>query len=162
MKYIKGTGLWDEDHVNDFDANKYMSARSTMRWYYGMERHQTRKSMNARRATQSYNNNNGLHHSGRGAFERELERRDIAVDKYPLTTTTGAARVAEMVLLRRSELEKQSAAAMEKQRAELRRDAPSGWYDEADGPLNPRFLASMQSNYTKNITELPEEPIRHS
>ncbi|KPA76865.1 putative mitochondrial hypothetical protein [Leptomonas pyrrhocoris] len=159
MKYKKGTGLWDEDHVNDFNANKYMSARSTMRWYYGMERLQTRNTLNARRSTQSHNNNKGLHHSGRGAFERELERRDIPVDKYPLTTTTGAARVAEMVLLRRAELEKQAKVAMEKQRSELRRDAPSEWYDETDGPLNPRFLVSMQSNYTKTITELPNEPI---
>lgn len=159
MKYKKGTGLWDEDHVNDFNANKYMSARSTMRWYYGMERLQTRNTINARRATQSYNNNRGLHHSGRGAFEREMERRGIPVEKYPLTTTAGAARVAEMVLLRRAELEKQSAEAMERQRSELRRDAPSEWYDETDGPLNPRFLASMQSNYTKAITELPNTPL---
>lgn len=159
MKYVKGTGLWDEDHVNDFDASRYLSARSTMRWYYGMERLQTRKTMNARRATQSYNNNNGLHHSGRGAFERELERRGIQVDKYPLTTTTGATRVAEMVVLLRRELEAQAATAMAAQRQAQRRDAPSEWYDEADGPLNPRFLASMQHNYTAVITDLPNDPI---
>ncbi|KAG5493429.1 hypothetical protein JIQ42_01795 [Leishmania sp. Namibia] len=159
MKYKRGTGLWDEDHVNDFNADKYLSARSTMRWYYGMERLQTRNSINARRATQSYNNNMGVHHSGHGAFERELERRGIQVEKYPLTTTTGAARVAEMVLLRRQDLEAQAKTAMESQRKARRRDAPSGWYDEADGPLNPRFLASMQSNYTQVITELPSTPI---
>ncbi|KAG5469268.1 hypothetical protein LSCM1_02483 [Leishmania martiniquensis] len=159
MKYKKGTGLWDEDHVNDFDANKYLSARSTMRWYYGMERLQTRNTINARRATQSYNNNMGLHHSGRGPFERELERRGIQVEKYPLTTTTGAVRVAEMVLLRRRELEAQAKIEMEAQRQARRRDAPSGWYNETDGPLNPRFLASMQSNYTQVITELPRTPI---
>lgn len=159
MKYKRGTGLWDEDHVNDFDANKYLSARSMMRWYYGMERLQTRNSINARRATQSYNNNMGLHHSGRGAFERELERRGIQVDKYPLTTTTGAARVAEMVLLRRQKLEAQAKKAMESQRQARRRDAPSEWYDETEGPLNLRFLASMQSNYTQVITKLPSSPV---
>ncbi|KAG5494970.1 hypothetical protein JKF63_02022 [Porcisia hertigi] len=159
MKYKKGTGLWDEDHVNDFDANKYLSARSTMRWYYGMERLQTRNTINARRATQSHNNNMGLHHSGRGAFERELERRGIPVEKYPLTTTAGATRVAEIVLLRRQELETQAKTAMESQRQERRRDAPSEWYDETHGPLNPRFLVSMQSNYTKVITDLPSTPI---
>lgn len=159
MKYKKGTGLWDEDHVNDFDANVYMSARSTMRWYYGMERLQSRNNLNARRSTQSYNNNNGLHHSGRGAFEREAERRGIQVDKYPLTTTTGASRVAELVLLRRRKLEEQAAELMQQQRAKMRMAEPSAWYSEDKGPLNPNFLRSMQCNYDKSMTELPETPL---
>ncbi|CCW66119.1 unnamed protein product [Phytomonas sp. Hart1] len=159
MKYIKGTGLYDEDHVNDFNANPYMSARTTMRWYYQMERHQTRSNLNARQATQSYNNNMGLHHSGRGAFEREAERRGIKVEKYSLTTTTGSARVAEMVLLRREKLEGQSSKFMESKRAELRRSSPSGWYDESKGPLNPNFLKSIQMNYDVNILDLPNTPL---
>lgn len=162
MKYKRGTGLWDEDHVNDFQSEKYMSARSTMRWYYGMERLQTRNTINARRGTQSHNNNNGLHHSGQSAFERELERRGVAVQKYPLTTTTGASRVAEMVLLRRAALEKQSAELMDEQRKKLRRPSPSAWYDETAGPLNPNFLMAIQKNYDTTISELPSEPLRHT
>ncbi|CCW63033.1 unnamed protein product [Phytomonas sp. EM1] len=162
MKYIRGTGLYDEDHVNDYDANPYMSARTTMRWYYHMERLQTRNNLKARQATQSYNNNMGLHHSGRGAFEREAERRGIKVEKYPLTTTTGTRRVAEMVLLRRQKLEEHSAKLMEKQRAELRRPSPSEWYDESKGPLNPNFLKRMQVNYDVNIVDLPNAPLVRS
>nr|CCC90718.1 conserved hypothetical protein [Trypanosoma congolense IL3000] len=161
MKYKKGTGLWDEDHVNDYKTNRYLSARATMRWYYEMERHQTRNSLNARRATQSYNNNNGLHHSGRGAFERELERRGIQVEKYPLTTTTGVSRVAELVLLRRLELEKRAEGALAKQRDELRakHPTPTAWYDESHGPLNPLFLRVMQPHYEVDITNLPDTPL---
>ncbi|RNF20913.1 uncharacterized protein Tco025E_03618 [Trypanosoma conorhini] len=159
MKYKKGTGLWDEDHVNDYKANRYLSARATMRWYYDMERLQTRNSLNARRGTQSHNNNVGLHHSGRGAFEREVERRGLQVEKYALTTTTGAMRVAELTLLRRLELEKRAEAAMAEQRAALRRPAPSAWYDEAMGPLNPEFLRRMQPHYEVDITTLPESPL---
>lgn len=161
MKYKKGTGLYDEDHVNDFNASPYMSARTTMRWYYHMERLQTRNTIVARRGTQSQNNNMGLHHSGQDAFEREAERRGLPVKKYNLTTTTGAARVSEMVLLRRAKLEEESAKLMEEQRGKLRQEAPSSWYDEKLGPLNPNFLGSMQANYTKNITKLPNTPIIH-
>ncbi|KAH9584054.1 hypothetical protein LSM04_004191 [Trypanosoma melophagium] len=161
MKYKKGTGLWDEDHVNDYKTNRYLTARATMRWYYEMERHQTRNSLNARRGTQSHNNNNGLHHSGRGAFEREAERIGVQVEKYPLTTTTGATRVAEMVLLRRMELEKKAEAAMQAKRAELQEkyQTPTAWYDERKGPLNPAFLRCMQSHYTVDITTLPDTPL---
>lgn len=159
MKYKKGTGKWDEDHVNDFNASKYMSARSTMRWYYGMERLQTRNNVNARRSTQSYHNNTGLHHSGRGAFEREVERRGLPVDKYPLTTTTGAKRVAEMVLLRRKALEEKAAVLMQEKLESLRRDEPSEWFDEREGPLNPRFVERMQGHYAVPLTPLPDTPI---
>ncbi|RNF10468.1 hypothetical protein TraAM80_01514 [Trypanosoma rangeli] len=159
MKYKKGTGLWDEDHVNDYKANRYLSARAAMRWYYDMERLQTRNSLNARRSTQSHNNNMGLHHSGRGAFEREVERRGLQVEKYALTTTTGAMRVAELTLLRRLELEKRAEAAMAKQRATLRQPAPSAWYDETLGPLNPEFLRRMQPHYEVDIITLPEFPL---
>lgn len=159
MKYKRGTGKWDEDHVNDFNASKYMSARSMMRWYYGMERLQTRNNLNARRDTQSHNNNMGLHHSGYGPFEREVERRGLPVFKYPLTTTTGASRVAELVLLRRAALEKKAAALLKEQLSQCRRDAPSDWFDETEGPLNPRFVECMQSHYTVLLTPLPENPV---
>ncbi|AAZ11523.1 uncharacterized protein TEOVI_000338300 [Trypanosoma equiperdum] len=161
MKYKKGTGLWDEDHVNDYKTNRYLSARATMRWYQEMERHQTRNSLNARRATQSHNNNRGLHHTGRGAFERELERRGVQVEKYPLTTTTGAMRVAELVILRRMELEKRAEEALAEQRAELQKKnpTPSEWYDESKGPLNPNFLRSMRSHYEVDIANLPDTPL---
>ncbi|KAF8280156.1 putative LSU ribosomal protein, mitochondrial [Trypanosoma cruzi] len=159
MKYKKGTGLWDEDHVNDYKTNRYLSARATMRWYYEMERLQTRNSLNARRGTQSHNNNMGLHHSGRGAFEREVERHGLQVEKYALTTTTGATRVAELTLLRRLELEKKAEEAMAKQRAAVRQPAPSAWYDEALGPLNPEFLRLMQPHYEVEIKTLPEAPL---
>ncbi|KAG8348884.1 hypothetical protein ERJ75_001452300 [Trypanosoma vivax] len=161
MKYKRGTGLWDEDHVNDYKANRYLSARATMRWYYEMERLQTRKSLNARRATQSHNNNEGLHHSGQGAFERELERRGVQVKKYPLTTTTGATRAAEMVLLRRLELEKRAEEALAAQCESLKQEhpRPSAWYDETLGPLNPEFLRVMQPHYEVEITRLPDTPV---
>ncbi|KEG07510.1 hypothetical protein DQ04_09581020 [Trypanosoma grayi] len=159
MKYKKGTGLWDEDHVNDYKTNRYLSARATMRWYCEMERLMTRNNLNARRGTQSYNNNRGLHHSGRGAFEREAERRGVQVEKYALTTTTGAMRVAEMVVLRRMELEKKSAEAMAAQRDALRQPQPSAWYDETRGPLNPEFLRRMRSHYEVDITALPDAPL---
>lgn len=151
--------MYDEDHVNDYNASTYMSARSTMQWYYKMERLQSRSTLLARQATQSFHNNMGLHHSGSGGFERELERRGIQVKKYPLTSTTGAARVAELVLLRRAKLEEAAAKRMEEQRAQRRRAAPSEWYDESKGPLNPHFLRSMQCHYTKDIVSLPDTPV---
>ncbi|CAD2217864.1 hypothetical protein, conserved [Angomonas deanei] len=159
MKYIQGTGKWDEDHVNDFNAMPYLSARSTMMWYYSMERHQTRSNLRSRRSTQSSNNNQGLHHSGKGAFAREMERKGIQVDKYPLTTTTGARRVAEMVVLRRQKLEDMSADLMAKQRESVKLEKPSKWFDESKGPLNPRFVKAMQPHYKVNIQDLPETPI---
>lgn len=158
MKFKQGTGLWIEDHVNDFNANRYLSARSTLRWYYKMERQMVRRNLNSRRAMQSAHNNSGLHHSGQGAFERELKRQAIEPEKYPLTSTTGAKRVAELVLLRRMELEKKSKVAMDMQRTEKSRAEPSEWYDERLGPLNPHFLKSIQSNYSTNIVQLPDEP----
>eukprot|EP00796_Vickermania_ingenoplastis_P004153 gene4153-2995_t len=161
MQHRRGTGRWDEDHENDFNASTYMSARSTMRWYAGMERVQTRRNLNSRRGAQSRNNNNGLHHSGRGPFEREVERRGLPVDKYALTTTTGATRVAELVLLRRLALEEKAEKLLAERLASLRRAAPSSWMDEADGPLNPRFLERMQSHYATAITPLPELPEPH-
>lgn len=159
MKYKRGTGKWDEDHINDYDASSFMSSRSTMRWYYGMERLQTRNNLLHRRAAQSEANNNGLHHSGRGAFEREAERRGLQVDKYSLTTTTGASRVAELVLLRRAELEKKAAQMMEKVSKSIQREEPSEWFDETNGPLNPRFVERMQSHYRVPLTPLPESPV---
>lgn len=159
MKYKRATGKWDEDHTNDYDATTYMSARNTMRWYYKMERLQTRNNLLHRRAAQSNANNNGLHHSGKGAFEREVERRGLLVEKYPLTTTTGASRVAELVLLRRQELEKRAQAMMEEVSKSVKRDEPSEWFDETDGPLNPRFVERMQSHYQVPLIPLPEAPI---
>lgn len=160
MKYKMGTGMWDEDHVNDYNASTYMSARTTMGWYHDMERYRTLNNLKQRKATQSHNNNNGLHHSGKDAFERELERKGVPVSKYPLTTTTGASRVAEMVLLRRAELEKQSSELLKADRAKRRIPSPTEWYNEEKGPLNPNFLAVMQKNYDECITELPSLPIR--
>lgn len=159
MKYKKGAGLYDEDHVNDFSSTPYMSARTTMRWYYGMERLQSRNTLLARQGTQSHNSNSGLHHTGKGAFERELERRGVEAAKYPLTTTTGVSRAAEMVLLRRAKLEEQSAKLMTAQREKQRLPAPSQWYDEEKGPLNPNFLRVMQKCYEENITNLPDTPV---
>ncbi|EPY34456.1 hypothetical protein STCU_01575 [Strigomonas culicis] len=137
----------------------YASARTTLSWYHKMERLQTRKNLEARRGTQSHNNNLGLHHSGQGAFERELERKGIRPQKYNLTTTTGAKRVAEMVVLRRLELEQRSKEAMAEQTKRMRQAKPSDWYNEADGPLNPNFLKSMQVHYDVPITDLPTDPI---
>lgn len=159
MGYKQGTGTWDEDFVNDYNAQTYRTPRSTLEWYAKMERNQTLRSMRFRQTQQSDHNNEGRHHSGKGAFERELERRGVQVDKYPLTTTTGAKRVAELVLLRRLELEKRAAALLEEEAKKRRRDSPSDWFDETDGPLNPRFVERMQSHYSTPITPLPDLPI---
>jgi hypothetical protein len=162
MKYKRNTGVYDEDHVNDFNARSYTSARTMMEWYARMENIATRTEVRKRVSDQSDHNQNGRHFTGAGPFERELERKGITVEKYPLTTTTGATRVREMVVLRRQVLEKKSAEAMNAARTTLRRAAPSEWYDETRGPLNPKFLKAMQPHYDVAITELPRRPLEYS
>lgn len=70
MQYIRGTGMWDEDHVNDYVTTRYLTPRALLMWYQRMEQLQTSSTMHQRRKLQTDNNNNGLHHSGKGAFER--------------------------------------------------------------------------------------------
>jgi hypothetical protein len=160
FKYL--TGLYDEDFVNHYTPYLYMPARRMMRWYSFSEGIAGRLAMEQRQAQQDENNQNGIDPNGDGPFEREMKRRGAQVEKYPLTTTTGTTRVHEMVLLRRRVLEEKSTEAMKKMRAEMRRDAPSEWYDESHGPLNPVFLQAMQPHYQTQICDLPRQPIRHS
>ncbi|CUG92351.1 Hypothetical protein, putative [Bodo saltans] len=159
MHFKRNTGVYDEDHVNDYDARPYTPSRVMMEWYARMESNTTKIEVKTRVNEQSANNQNGLHFTGAGPFERELERKGIPVEKYPLTTTTGATRVREMVVLRRQQLEHKSAEAMKTARTTARRAVPSEWYDETRGPLNPKFLKAMQPHYDVAITELPRRPL---
>lgn len=162
MQYKRNTGIYDEDHVNDYDARTYTPARTMLQWYAKMERNATKAQVNARINQQSQHNHEERDFNGAGAFERELERKGIPLEKYPLTSTTGATRVREMVVLRRQVLEKKSAEAMAAARQRQRRASPSEWYDETLGPLNPKFLQSMQSHYDVPIVDLPRRPLQHS
>lgn len=161
MVYKRNTGLYDEDHVNSFNASTYTPVHEMVNWYKNMERITTQAEMLKRQRIQSQNNQEGRHHSGAGPFERELERKGIPVEKYPLTTTTGATRIREMIVLRRLALEEKAKAALAKQAGELRRPAPSEWYDETKGPLNPRFLQAMQVHYDVPIVDLPRTPLSY-
>lgn len=162
MKYKRNSGLYDEDHVNGFDARSYTPARTMLQWYAKMELLATRSNLSVRQITQSEHQRQGRHHTGTGPFERELERKGIPVEKYNLTTTTGASRVREMVVLRRKALDAKSEAAIKEQREAKRQALPSAWYDETAGPLNPKFLKAIQPQYSVNITDLPRTPLSYT
>lgn len=161
MKYKRNSGVYDEDHVNEFNARTYTPANLMRKWYTKMEVLNTRSELRFRGTQQSYNNHDGLHHSGMNAFERELERKGIPIEKYPLTTTTGATRVREMVVLRRKALEAKASEALAQQRKEKQRAIPSEWFDETKGPLNPRFVAAVQPLYQVPIADLPRQPVKY-
>lgn len=156
-----GTGLWDEDNVNEYNSQLYSDPRAMKYWYARHEYTTAGEYIRHQKKEESLNHHEGLHYSGDGAFERELERKGIPVDKYTLPTSVGVKRLHEMVVLRRRKLEALSEQAMAKQREAKKAELPSSWYDETDGPLNPNFLKSVQRNYSANISDLGEEPIRH-
>jgi len=159
MGHRRLTRMWPEDEVNDYSAKTYYSFDQALRWYELVDRRNLHLAINRRQMIQTENHHNGLHVTGAGAFERELERKGIQVEKYELPTTVGVRRIHEMVLARRRELETRSAALMAAQRKKLRQAKPSEWYEERGGPLNVHFLRFAQSSYDENITKLPQNPI---
>jgi hypothetical protein len=158
---IRVTGYYLEDHINDHNAKLYYHPRQMKHWYAKTELRRAHAYVRELQDTESENHNEGRHHSGDGPFERELARKGIPVEKYPLPTTTTMRRLHEMTVLRRDALEKRSAVAVAAQRERLRSERPSQWYDESDGPLNQSFLRRVQKHYTETITELPEYPLNN-
>eukprot|EP00658_Telonema_sp_P-2_P050918 TRINITY_DN38959_c0_g1_i3.p1 TRINITY_DN38959_c0_g1~~TRINITY_DN38959_c0_g1_i3.p1 ORF type:complete len:131 (+),score=21.20 TRINITY_DN38959_c0_g1_i3:236-628(+) len=109
---------------------------------------------------ESVNHNSGLRYDGTDAFERELDRKGIPIEKYPLPTTAGMTRVREMTLLRRNKLEGMAKEAMQEASSQSRRATPSSWYSEDLGPLNPHYLQFVRAQYTDvDVTDLPNKPI---
>ncbi len=143
---------------HDYATHHYMHPKELRKWYAVHETRAANTMLNKLAVTESENHNNGLSRDGDGAFEREMIRKGIEVEKYPLPTTVGVRRVHEMSLLRRAEIEKRSATAMAAQREAKKASFPSRWYDETMGPLNPHFLKVAQRSYSEPITELPREP----
>lgn len=145
----------------DYDYHTYKHHREVRKWYARHEVLTAEKLVNTLAETESLNHHNGLSRDGDGPFERELVRKGISVDKYPLPTTVGVHRVNEMVLLRRQELQRKADVAMNRQRTAMKCERPSAWYDETLGPLNLHFLKLAQHSYSQNIVRLPRNPIRH-
>lgn len=150
-----------EDNANEFDMSVYLPLTRLKSWYARHELNFGRKWLDTMQKTQSVNAQNGLHYNGDGPFERELRRKGIQVEKYPLPSTTATRRNHEMILLRRQKLEELSRVKMDEARKKVARDAPSGWYDETKGPLNPHYLAMVQPLYKQNVTALPAEPVQY-
>ena len=164
MNFKFDTGFWPEDFLNDYFAVKYQSSRQRIQWYFANDRLQVFRNLKKRAEQQHQFNDAGLNPAnGHGAFERELERKGIPVEKYQLPTTTSVTRVHEAVLLRREELEKKSAKLLAAERLRLKVDMPSEWFDETDGPLNSNFLTRYaQQSFTTDVRTLPRTPLLHS
>lgn len=152
-------GYYYEDNIWDYKTKVYYHPRQMKFWYAKNEWGKALEWYKGMREWQSTNHNEGLKYDGTGPFERELERKGIPVEKYPLPTTTGIRRVREAVLLRRQQLEERAKKLLDEQRKKLRQPQPSEWYNEAGGPLNPHFLAFVQGCYDVNICDLPSAPI---
>lgn len=152
-------GYWPEDHKLEYDTMVYYPRRYAKAWYAAREIKHARKWLADQQRQESVNAQNGLEFNGDGPFEREMKRKGIQVEKYRLPTTTATKRLHEMVVLRRKHIETLAKEKMAAVRSKLAREEPSGWYDEAAGPLNQHFLASMQIHYKRNIVELPAEPV---
>lgn len=155
-------GYYPEDHTNDYSYHLYWHPRERKKWYAQKEVDAVREWADERMRVETLNHHEGRAPNGDGAFERDMQRKGVQVEKYPLPSTVATRRLHEMVLLRRQALSAKSVEAMARQRDAKRRDVPSGWYDEADGPLNPNFLRFAQASYAEQVTDLPEEPIAHA
>jgi hypothetical protein len=156
-KFPRRIGYYVEDHSCDWDTQVYTHPQVMREWYTRQERHAALTWSETQRAAESANYNSGLHFSGDGPFEREMRRKGVQVEKYKLPSTLGVRRVHEMVALRRRELEQRAAQSMAAARERVRTARPS-WLDEADGPVNPHFLAmTMGRNYEQ--FELPRTPV---
>eukprot|EP00672_Neobodo_designis_P005744 CAMPEP_0174856416 /NCGR_PEP_ID=MMETSP1114-20130205/35872_1 /TAXON_ID=312471 /ORGANISM="Neobodo designis, Strain CCAP 1951/1" /LENGTH=196 /DNA_ID=CAMNT_0016091211 /DNA_START=75 /DNA_END=665 /DNA_ORIENTATION=+ len=151
-------GVYLEDERNEYDTRVYYPMRFMKQWYAQREITHARSWLYQQRRTESVNAQNGLAFNGDGAFEREMKRKGVQVDKYPMPSTVATRRTRELILLRRQKLEQLSGDAMQRQREAKKAARPSAWYDEADGPLNPHFLHIAQKSYAEDITSLPETP----
>jgi hypothetical protein len=162
IKWLKG--LWPEDYSNDWDTQHYYHPRELKQWYAKTEVRKATEMLREAQKQQCDNNDAGLHPLGDGPFERELERKGVQVDKYPLPSTTMVMRMHEMVYLRRKAMEKKSTEVFQKQKTDLgyneegRVEKPSEWFDESKGPLNPHFLQFAQSSYVADVVDLPRTP----
>lgn len=156
MKLV--SGRWLEDGQNDWKSPSYLPPQLKKLWYAQTEQSTGRAVLKSETEKQNERYHQGLHPNGDGPFEREMKRRGVPVDKYTLPTTVGVRRLHEAVQLRRQTLEKKSAEAMEVQRGKLKKDRPSAWYDERDGPLNPHFLSFAQKSFSQDICTLPRTP----
>lgn len=155
--------FWLEEFSNDYDQVRYLHPREAKMWYAATEMRHAKDMLHYAQQEQTTNHNAGLDAvTGHGPFEREIERRGIPVDKYPLPSTTAVKRVHEMTILKRRHLEARSEALMEEHRRRCARAFPSSWYDETDGPLNPHFLHFAQRSYTAPVTRLPQLPLVHA
>jgi hypothetical protein len=158
----KEVGYYLEDQKNEYDTSIYYPMRFMKKWYAQREIHTAKSWLKRQQITESLNTQNGLHFSGENAFERELRRKGVQVEKYPLPTVVATKRLHEMVILRRQRLEDMSRERMDKLRSTLKVARPSKWFDESNGPLNPHFVRIVQSSYSEPLGDLPEVPLRHS
>ena len=149
-----------EEGENFYSAKPYYHYQEWKRKCSGTELLHARLWLNAMKKMSA-----GFYHEGRhpthgyGPFEHELKRRGIEIHKYRLPTTVAVKRIHEMVVLRRLELEKESAIALQKALEEKRLPEPSEWYDETSGPLNPHYLRHVKSHYSgMDITQLKPTP----
>lgn len=149
-----------EDYANEYDSTVYLPARNLKIWYAKHEISFAKTWLRTAVKTQSVRVQQGLHYNGDGAFERELRRKGIQVHKFELPSTVATRRTHEMVILRRKALENLAKERMHKAREQKRADAPTSWYDETNGPLNPHFLKLAQPSYKANIVDLPAEPVK--
>ena len=152
--------FYPEVGENFYNAKPYYHYQEWKRKCAGLELLQTRYWLKSLKRISAAFYHEGRHPThGFGPFEHELQRRGIEVHKYRLPTTTAVKRIHEMVLLRRQSCEKESKAKMQCLLQSRRQGAPSGWYDETDGPLNPHYLRHVKLHYAdKDITELPTVP----
>jgi hypothetical protein len=156
-------GYYLEDETAQYNTKLYMHPHYLKKWYANRELTASRQWMNYQKVQESDAHNAGLHYDGTGAFERELRRKGVQVEKYPLPSRVATARLHEMVWLRRGKVEAAAQAAMAAQRAAAQQAAPSpAWYDETQGPLNPHFLKFAAKSYTEELAPLPREPIRRA
>lgn len=160
---LNGSGIYDEDFTNEYKIQHIKHNNRLKAIYAKNEFNTVAKVLDHHQRNDSFAQHAGRDpRNGYGAFEREMERKGIPVDKYPLPNTVQATRVREMTLLRRTKLEERSAEVMGQHRAERRRATPSEWYDETNGPLNPHYLKFVKNQYSgMDVTQLPNKPIRH-
>lgn len=154
-------GYYLEDHTLDYDYSLYWHPRDRKKWYAQKEVDAVRAWADVSMRNETTNYHKGLAPNGEGPFERDLKRKGISIEKYPLPSTLATRRVHEMVILRRKQIEEKSQELLNNARDKLKQASPSNWFDEADGPLNPQFLRYAQSSYSEQVNDLPNTPLRY-
>lgn len=149
-------GIYPEDEANDYDYSLYQHPKQIKTWYAANEIRESKQWLQHQTSFESENHRQGKHHTGMGAFERELQRKGMQIEKYRLPSTTAVKRVHEMVQLKRKALEKRAAKSIESQKPQK----PSEWYDETDGPMNPHFLQFAQKSFAEPFADLPRRGFR--